>query len=625
MSLSSLSPCRAVLAVGLSMCVAALAQAEAAVDLDQVVVTATRTAQTQDQTLAPVTVIDRAQIERRQINSLQDLLRGEAGVSLANNGGPGKQTSLFLRGTEADHLVVLVDGVRVGSATAGGAALQDIPFEQIERIEIVRGPFSSLYGSEALGGVIQLFTRRPEGRFVPTFSAAAGSDNARRYSAGVAGRSDGDLGERGGWYSVNAVHDETDGINAYLDTRSSSYDPDRDGYRNDSLNVQGGWRFNRQWDADVHALRAQSRNEYDGSAFGGNLSKGVQQAVGGRVRYAPTDAFKLTASLGSSVDFSDAYFDGTYVSTYDTRRKQGSLQADVEAGPGLLTVGFDWQRDAIASSDTYDADSRIDRAAFAQWQQSFGTQSLQASLRRNDNSQFGGKTTGSLLWGWDIAEHLRLTASYGTAFKAPTFNELYYPDYGNPLLGPETSRSAELGLRGNYDWGTWTLSAFQTRIDDLIAYDAGLVDATHPFGQPNNIDQARIRGVEAGYDTELAGWTVRSALTWLDPRADGDVNHGNWLPRRARQSGRIDADRSFGAFGVGASLFGAGKRYDDLANSDRLAGYGLLDLRVSYAVNADWKVSLSANNVFDRQYETARWYNQPGRAYLLTLRYHPAQ
>ncbi|WP_372382074.1 TonB-dependent vitamin B12 receptor [Xanthomonas sp. NCPPB 1068] len=625
MSVSSVLPTRAVLAVGLSLCMANLARAEAAVDLDEVVVTASRTAQTQDQTLAPVTVIDRAQIERRQVTALQDLLRGEAGVSLANNGGPGKPTSLFLRGTESDQVVVLIDGVRIGSATSGGAALQDLPIEQIERIEIVRGPFSSLYGSEALGGVIQIFTRRPQGSFVPMLSVAAGSNTARRYGAGLAGRSEGDLGEAGGWYSVNAVHDETDGINAYLDTSSSAYDPDRDGYRNDSLSVQGGWRFNRQWDADVHALRAQSRNDYDGSVFGGNLSKGVQQAVGGRVRYAPTDALKFTASVGGSSDFSDAYYDGAYVSTYDTRRKQGSLQADITTAPGLLTVGFDWQRDAIASSDNYDADSRIDRAAFAQWQQSFGAQSVQASLRRNDNSQFGGKTTGSLLWGWDVAEHLRLTASYGTAFKAPTFNELYYPDFGNPLLGPETSNSAELGLRGRYDWGTWTLSAFQTRISDLIAYDASLVDAAHPFGQPNNIDKARIRGAEAGYETALAGWTLRGALTWLAPQADGEVGHGNWLPRRARQSGRIDADRTVGAFGVGASLFGSGERFDDLANTERLAGYGLLDLRMSYAINTDWKVQFTANNVFDRRYETARWYAQPGRNYLLTFRYQPAQ
>lgn len=618
---------RALLAAAVSLSlgtsVVAPAFAEAATDLDRIVVTASRTAQTQDQALAPVTVIDRAEIERRQPQSLADLFRGEAGISLVNNGGAGKATSLFLRGTESDHLLVLVDGVKVGSATSGGAALQDIPVEQIDRVEIVRGPFSSLYGSEAIGGVIQIFTRRPQGPFDPNVALTIGSDNARRYSAGLSGRSQGDLGERGGWYAVQAVHDETDGFNAYTNTASSYYDPDRDGYRNDSLGVQGGWRFNRQWDADVNALRADSRNEYDGSVD--NLSKGTEQVVGGRLRYAPVEGVKLTASVGGSSELSDTYLDGVYSSTFDTRRRIGAFQADVDAGPGLLTLGFDWQRDEIESSETYDADSRIDRGVFAQWQQRFGAQSLQASVRRDDNSQFGGKTTGSALWGWDFTDQLRLTASYGTAFKAPTFNELYYPGYGNPNLGPETSRSAEIGLRGEHGWGDWSLNAFETRVDDLIAYDADLVDDAHPFGQPNNVDKAKIRGVEAIASTELAGWQLRTTLTWLDPKADGDTNHGNILQRRARQSGRIDADRSFGAFSVGGSVFGSGERYDNLANTTRLAGYGLFDLRVGWQLAADWKLSLAANNVFDRSYETARWYAQPGRNYQLTLRYHPAQ
>nr|WP_237642580.1 TonB-dependent vitamin B12 receptor [Stenotrophomonas panacihumi] len=621
-SLSRRHVLAASLACSLFPAASALAD-EAPRDLDQVVVTASRTAQTQDQALAPVTVIDRADIERRQPQSLPDLLRGEAGISLANNGGAGKATSLFLRGTESDHVVVLIDGVRVGSATSGGAALQDIPVEQIDRIEIVRGPFSSLYGSEAIGGVIQIFTRRARGPFEPNVALSVGSDNARRYSAGLSGRSQGDLGEYGGWYAVQAVHDETDGINAYTNTASSYYDPDRDGYRNDSLGVQGGWRFNRQWDAEVNAMRAESRNEYDGSVD--NLSKGVEQVVGGRVRYAPTEAVKLTASAGTSSELSDTYLDGVYSSTFDTRRQVGSLQADIDAGPGLLTVGFDWQRDEIESSETYDADHRINRGGFAQWQQAFGAQSLQASVRRDDNSQFGGKNTGSLLWGWNFTDALRLTASYGTAFKAPTFNELYYPGYGNPNLGPETSRSAELGLRGEHGWGHWSLSAFETRVDDLIAYDADLVDDAHPFGQPNNVDKARIRGAEGIVSTELAGWQLQTTLTWLDPRADGNTNHGNVLQRRARQSGRVDADRSFGAFSIGASVFGSGERYDNLSNTARLAGYGLLDLRVGWQLAEAWKLSLSANNVFDREYETARWYAQPGRNYQLTLRYHPAQ
>jgi vitamin B12 transporter len=594
---------------------AALAFAEpAATDLDQVVVTATRTAQTQDQTLAAVTVIDRAEIERLQSASVAGLLAGRAGISLANNGGPGKATSVFLRGTESDHVLVLVDGIKLGSATSGGASLQDIPAEQVERIEIVRGPFSSLYGSEAIGGVIQIFTRKPHGAFSPNASVGIGSENTQRVSAGISGRTSDP--QRGGWYAINAAHQDTDGINAYRGTRN--FDPDEDGYRNTSLTLQGGYRLNEQWDADLRAFRAEGRNEYDGSA--NDVADVVQQVVGGRVRYAPTQRVKLTASAGTSADLSDNYLRGVYSSTFDTRREVASLQADLGIGPGLLTLGFDWLHDEVDSNTDYERDRRINRGAFGQWQQEFGAQSLQASVRRDDDSQFGGETTGSVLWGWNFTDALRLSASYGTAFKAPTFNELYFPGYGNPTLGPETSRSVELGLRGEHGWGTWSVNAFDTKIDDMIAFDSSLGD----FGAPNNIDRARIRGVEAVAGTELAGWDLRTSLTWPDPRNDGDnANHDNVLPRRARRSGRIDADRRFGRFSVGASVTGAGERYDNLTNTTRLAGYGLADLRAGFAFGDAWSVQASVDNVFDKRYETAALYNQPGRTWLLTLRYQP--
>ncbi|MFC3551598.1 TonB-dependent vitamin B12 receptor [Lysobacter cavernae] len=604
------------LAAALSFVITAPALAEgAATDLDQVVVTATRTAQTQDQTLAAITVIDRSEIERLQPNSLPDLLRGRAGISLANNGGPGKATSLFLRGTESDHVLVLVDGIKIGSATSGGASLQDIPVEQIERVEIVRGPFSSLYGSEALGGVIQIFTRQPQGAFAPTLSAGIGSYASQRLAAGVAGRGNGSVDERGGWYSVNLAHENIDGINAYRGTRN--FDPDKDGYRNNSATVQGGYRFSPQWDAEARLFRAEGYNEYDGSL--NNEADTVQQVLGGRVRYTPSERLKLTASLGSSADLSENYLNGVYSSNFDTRRELGSLQADIGAGTGLLSFGYDWQRDEVDSNTRYARDQRINRGLFGQWQQSFGAQSLQASLRRDDDSQFGGQTTGSVLWGWDFTDALRLGASYGSAFKAPTFNELYFPGYGNPELQPETSKSFELSLRGEHGW---SLNAFDTRIDDMIAYDVTLGD----FGGPNNIDRARIQGFEAAADTTLVGWDLRASATWLDPRNDGnDRNRDNILPRRARQSGRVDADRRFGDFSIGASVTGAGERYDNLSNTTRLGGYGLTDLRVGYAFNTDWNLQLAANNVFDKQYETAALYNQPGRNYLLTLRYRPAR
>lgn len=596
---------------------------DAATDLDQVVVTATRTAQTQDQTLAAITVIDRDDIERLQPSSLPDLLRGSPGVSLSNNGGPGKATSLFLRGTESDHVLVLVDGIKIGSATSGGAALQDIPIEQIERIEIVRGPFSSLYGSEALGGVIQIFTRRPQAAFAPSFSFGVGSFDTQRLSAGVGGRA-----ERG-WYSLNAAHEDTDGIDAFRGNpalaRPERYrDPDLDGYRNQSLSLQGGYRFNDAWDADARVLRAEGRNEYDGSL--NNESDSVQQVAGARVRFGPSDRVALTANAGRSADRSAAFLRGVYSSTFDTRREQGSLQADLGSSDRLLSVGVDWNRDEVDSSTAYHVDHRSNRGLFGQWQQDFGAHGLQASARRDDNSQFGGKTTGSALWGWDVSEALRLTASAGTAFKAPTFNELYFPGYGNPLLQPETSRSIELGARGQHGWGGWSLNGFDTRIDDLIAYDATLIDADHPFGQPNNIDRARIRGVEASADTVLAGWAVQGSTSWLDPRNDaGGSSQGKVLPRRARQTARVDGDRRFGAIGVGASVIASGERFDDLANKRRMGGYATTDLRIAYAMTEAWSVQLAANNVFDRHYETAAFYRQPGRNYLLTVRYRPAR
>ena len=606
---------RSALALALLSAFSAACADEASTGLDTVVVTATRTEQSEASTLSALTVIDRADIERLQPQSLQDLLRGTPGLSIANNGGPGKNTSLFLRGSEAGHVLVLIDGVKIGSATAGVPAIQDIPVDQIERIEIVRGPFSSLYGSEAIGGVIQIFTRRAQGAFEPNFSIGVGSYNEVRADAGVAGK-----GEQG-WYSAQLAHENTTGINACRGQASPGAgcftdEPDHDGYRTNSLSLQGGYRFNSAWEADAHVLRTDAHSEYDGSYA--NQADDEQHVAGARVRYRPTDKLTLTFNAGQSADLSENFKDGVYAGTFNTHRDLGSLQGDIGVGGGLFTLGYDWQRDRVGGDTEYATSRRIDDAVFGQWQQNFGTQSLQASARHDDNSQFGGKTTGSLLWGWDLSNTLRFTASTGTAYKAPTFNDLYYPYYGNPDLRPENSRSFELGLRGTPAWGKWSLHAFENRVDDLIAYDAALF-------APGNIARARIRGVEAVAGFTLADWDWAATATWLDPRNQSDdANHGNQLPRRARDSVRLDADRRFGRLSAGASVYAANQRFDDVGNTRRLGGYALTDLRVAYAVSADWKLQLSANNVFDRHYETAAFYNQPGRNFMLTASWRPA-
>jgi vitamin B12 transporter len=613
-------------ALMLSVAVPALADT-ASTDLDSVVVTATRTAQTQDQTLTALTVIDRADIERLQPGSLADLLRGTPGVQLTNNGGPGKTTSVFMRGTESDHLLVLVDGVKLGSATSSTAALQDIPVDQIERIEIVRGPFSSLYGSEALGGVIQIFTRHPQGAFVPSFSIGVGSYDALNGSVGIGGSSG------NGWYSLEASHNQTKGINScrgrpFPDGGGCFTDePDKDGYRNNALSLKGGYRISDEWDVDANAFRSEGHDLYDGTSS--NSADSASQVIGGRVRYKPAKDVTLTLNLGRSEDLSTDFENSVYADTFNTHRDLGSLQADLgsigDGGAGLYSVGFDWQRDRVVSNTDYLHDYRLNHAVFGQWQQSFGAQSIQASIRRDENSQFGGKTTGSLLWGYDFTKTVRLTASFGTAFKAPSFNDLYFPDYGNPDLKPENSRNWEIGLRGTPGWGGWSLNAFQNKIDNLIVFDPNLFGPLFPFGGAANIDRSRIRGVEASANTTVANWTLAGTATWLDPRDEsvGETN-GNLLPRRSKQTARIDADRSFGAFSIGGSVFVSGKRYDDIDNTTRLGGYSLTDLRLAYAFDKAWKIELSAKNIFDKRYETAYLYNQPGRNYMLTVRYTPA-
>lgn len=620
------APRRTLLAAALSCFIvpafAADASAQDATALDELIVTASRTPQAPDAALAAVTVITREDIERRAPASLPELLRGMPGVAIASNGGPGKVASTFLRGTDSDHTLVLVDGIRIGSPTSGGAAYQDIPVEQIERIEIVRGPFSSLYGADAIGGVIHIFTRRPHDSFDPNFNIGAGNYGTQRIGAGLGGRGETSDG-KGGWYQVQAAYENTDGYNSYRDNPDNPFDDfnldaDRDGYRNRSLSLGAGHRFNKAWDIEARALRAEGNNEYDGFF---DESDVVQQVLGGRVRYAPREKVTLSLNLGRNDDFSDNFSAGAPMGHFNSHRTTGSLQGDFGVGKALLSFGYDWRLDEVNSDTPYDQSSRITRGAFGQWQQVFGSHSLQVGLRRDDDTQFGGKTTGSARWGWEFTDALRLTASYGTAYRAPTFNDLYYPGFGNPALDPENSRSFELGLRGKHGWGGWSVNAFETRVDDLIGYDPTPA-SERPFGQPNNIDEARIRGTEATIDTTVLGWSLQGNVTWLDPRnTSGGFDDGNLLPRRSRTNARVDVDRSFGAFSVGASVVATGKRYDDPSNTLRLGGYATTDLRVAYVLAESWTLQLNANNVFDRTYETAAFYPQPGRNWFVSLRY----
>lgn len=299
-----------------------------------IIVTATRTAQTANESLASVTVISRKDIERQQARSVQDLLRGVPGVSIANNGGPGKNTSIFMRGTNNDHVLVMIDNIKVGSATSGTTSFQNIPIEQIERIEVVRGPRSSLYGSEAIGGVIHIFTRKGEGSsgLAPSLSFGGGSYGSMNGSAGLSGRN------QQGWFNLTASGQGTRGFNACNGKPSPggagcfTNEPDRDGYRNIAGSARAGYRFKNGLEIDANFMHSAGKTHYDGSSFSPNESNIKQQVLGGTARYSFTDMWRVSVIAGRSRENSENFQNNNFFSQFNTRRDNVTLLNDITFG-----------------------------------------------------------------------------------------------------------------------------------------------------------------------------------------------------------------------------------------------------------------------------------------------------
>ena len=608
-------------AVGLLACVPVGNAAQRPdVGAEEVIVTATRVEQPLDQVIGATTVITRPDIERRLVQSTQDLLRGSTGIDVVNSGGLGKLSNAFVRGADAEQVLVLVDGVRVGSATSGTTPFEFLPVDQIERIEIVRGPRSSLYGADAIGGVIQIFTRRGNG---PAFNVGAGSHETYDTSASFG------LSSEHSWFSVAANRVQTEGFNACNGVPFPpgggcfTYEPDNDGYDNTSGSMRAGYRWGERAEVEATALYASGNTEFDGSFS--NQTDFIERVATLRGRFAPTEHWALSLTAGDSRDDQESLYDDpaggsgpVNVGHFDTEKRHASLQSDLQLGGSQqLTLGVDYVDDRIDSDTPYTETSRNNVGVFGQYQVQFGAHQALLAARHDDNQQFGGYDTGSLGWKWSIAPDLALTAAWGTAFGAPTFNDLYYPGFSNPDLDPESSHSVEVGLQGTASAVRWSVLAFENRIRDLIVFDAATF-------RPENLDQARIRGVEAEAKAALGAWTFSLGYAGLDPRNQtSGPNHDNILPRRARHSGHLEVGRGFGALDARVRLTAASSRYDDVANTTQLGGYAVVDVVADYAVNAHWSVQGKVGNLFDRDYQTVRYYNQDDRTYFLNVRYQP--
>ena len=596
------------------ICSTALTAAGAAQasDINPVLVTATRTAETADQSLASVSVIDRRAIERSQAQSVEELLAARAGIDMVRAGGPGSQTSLFMRGTNSDHVLVLVDGLRLGSATNGTTALNFIPLNQIERIEIVRGPRSSLYGSEAIGGGIQIFTRQGGDDYRTQFETGVGSHNLRRDKLATRGS------HGNSRYSFTLSNLESDGFDARRPTPGpfGVDQPDDDGYTNRAVSLGLEHRFDSGLELDGRIMRAQGENEFD-SSFD-NSADFVQQVTAVTAAYPVNALWYSSLTLGQTRDEYDSFSNGTPASSFHTQRRHAQWQNNVFlSSSDTLTLGIDFQRDEVESNTAFTITERDNTGTYVQYQGAKDEHDYLLSLRHDNHDAFDSETTGNLAWGYDINQPLRVTASYGTAYKAPTFNDLYWPGSafytGNPNLKPESSATAEIGLAGQHDWGGWNINVFQTEIEDLIVFDGTVSPST-----VNNLDQAEIDGIEIGVDSALADWHIGAELTLLDAQ---NPQTGNTLPRRAEKSLRLNVDRSLGRAEVGVSLIAQSSRYDDAANTTDVAGYGIVNVRAAMALNKHWRLKGSIENVGDNSYELVDSYSTGGRMVFIGVSY----
>ncbi len=569
---------------------------------EPIVITASRTPQTADDALASVSVLTREDIDASPAQDVPDLLNTLPGVGISRNGGRGQNSSVFLRGTNSGHTLVLVDGVGVGSATAGGTALESLPLQQIERIEVVRGPRSTLYGADAIGGVIQIFTRR----HATYLSIGGGSQGTGSIGAGVGGSTE---RARGG---VSFSGFRTDGFDA-TDEDNFSPDPDRDGFRQGSVNLQGEYDATADLTLDASLLHSESQVEFDGMPDETESNERVA-TLGADWRVNRT----WRSHLQTAQSLNDQDSRRTGGDRFITRRAEASWQNDLFLSDrDTLTLGLDYRRDRVDGID-FAEDSRDNRAAFAQYQHYGDGWDVQTGLRHDDNEAYGGETTGNLAAGYRFDSGVRVFASHGTAFKAPTFNDLFHPDVGffagNPDLEPERSRSSEIGVEGGTRW-RWRIDAFHTEIDDLIVYDAA-------NGRNENVNEARIRGVEGSLGTTLAGTDATLGLTWLDAE---DAATGNSLPRRPPRSVSLDLARDIGPVRAGVTVRYDDGRFDDLANTTELDAATVVDLSAAWRFTRDWTLRGELTNAFDEDYQTANTYNAPGRAVFVSLDWRPAE
>jgi vitamin B12 transporter len=581
---------------------------------ETIVVTPTRASQKLAAPLQHTSVITRTDIESSTASDLSTLLRQESGVEIAPTGGLGAQTAIRIRGSESDHVLVLIDGVRVNSVTTGATAIDQILLDEVERIEIVRGNVSSVYGSEAIGGVVQIFTRRGQGDMKVSGSAALGPDNYRKIALSIGG----ELGDSR--VRFGAARTRTDGFSSVRSEfvpalyTFAPEDIDDDGYRNTTLNLALSHRIQAGHEIGLAAFQSRGDIEYDGAYQ--NHSDQTLTSLSVFSENQITQNWYSRVQLSHGMDDLLSDLNGLATDRFKTRNRQLGWNNQLDVGQGVVRLGAEglWQQ--LDTDAAYSDDARRVSSLTAGYTTAIGAHDLQLNVRHDDYSDVGGATTGLLGYGYRLTPALRVSATVSNAFRAPTFNELYGPFGSNPALDPERARSAEAGLTYSGAYGLARATAFITRTHDLINF-------IPPTWTATNVDQAENRGIELSWSGKLAGLDARSALTFQKPE---DKTTGLGLLRRADRFGSLSLGRQAGAFDWRAEVLASGPHPDVHATTFsrvEVPGYAVLNLNLGWKPVRDWKLSGKLVNLLDKDYALVHGYNTQGRAAFIELAYAP--
>ncbi len=599
------------LASALAMAFAAQAQSATqadAVHMKETVVTANRIEQPLSDLVADMSVVGRETIEAAGAVGVADVLSRLPGVQMVRNGGAGSTTSVYLRGADTRFTAVYIDGVRVDSQSTGGASWQDIPLEAIDRIEVLRGPAAAVYGSDAIGGVVQIFTKKGEGKAKPYVGLGWGSRGTVKAQAGVSG------GASGWDYSLGVSHASSNGFNAKT---SAGFNPDADGYRSNAFNGRVGYQINSNQRVEATALTSYMNAGYDAtvsktSPMADDRSIYKMNAVGLNWLAKWSDVYSTRLQYTQSRDF---YQTKPSVYETDTRLQSYLFQNEWRLGAQTVTAALERREDKLVNNGLdIGSRNRSQNALALGYGLHAGKHTLQLNARHDRDSEFGGHTTGSAAYGYEFMPNWRATASAGTAFRAPTLYQRF-SQYGDASLSPEKGRNVELGLKWGKGSDSFSATLYRNNVSNLINYVGGTGTCAGNTGQYGgcyaNVAKARYEGITLAATTRLGMVNLQGSVDFQDPR---DTDKDLQLARRSKRYANLSADTTLAGWRLGAEMQAAGKRFDDAANKTVLGGYTLWNLSAQKQLTPEWSLVARINNLADKRYELARTYATEGRS-----------